>query len=84
MPWAICLPCPSICRVGDASRLDDLPPLAAVVSCFGLQQMPQPAQVLAHWTRALSPGRLPACGELAGWGADGLAGLCLLCWAAPL
>ena len=50
--------------MGDASRLDELAPLAAVVSCFGLQQMPQQAQVLAHWTRALSPGQLPACNEL--------------------
>lgn len=43
-------------RVGDASCLDDLAPLCAVVSVFGLQQMPAPAQVLANWTRALSPG----------------------------
>ncbi|PRW39171.1 Methyltransferase type 11 [Chlorella sorokiniana] len=43
-------------RVGDASRLDDLAPLAGVVSVFGLQQMPQPAAVLANWTRALAPG----------------------------
>ena len=44
------------CRVGDASRLDELAPLAGVVSVFGLQQMPQPAAVLANWTRALAPG----------------------------
>ncbi|PSC67659.1 methyltransferase type 11 isoform A [Micractinium conductrix] len=43
-------------RQGDASRLEGLPPLAAVVSVFGLQQMPAPAQVLAAWTRALAPG----------------------------
>ena len=66
-------PLPSACparprRVGDASRLAELAPLAAVVSCFGLQQMPQPAQVLAHWTRALRPGQLPACAELGGVG----------------
>lgn len=43
-------------RVGDACRLDDLAPLAGVLSVFGLQQMPQPAEVLASWTRALHPG----------------------------
>ncbi|KAI7837870.1 hypothetical protein COHA_008357 [Chlorella ohadii] len=43
-------------RVGDASRLDKLAPLAGVVSVFGLQQMPQPAAVLANWTQALAPG----------------------------
>ena len=59
------------CRVGDASRLDDLAPLAAVVSCFGLQQMQQPAEVLANWTRALEPGaRGAVC--VCGWGWGGL------------
>lgn len=47
---------PAACRVGDASRLDKLAPLAGVVSVFGLQQMPQPAAVLANWTQALAPG----------------------------
>lgn len=40
----------------DATDLSSLGPLAGVVSCFGLQQMPRPASVLASWTRALSPG----------------------------
>lgn len=43
-------------RVGDASRLDELGPLAGVLSVFGLQQMPAPAQVLANWAAALQPG----------------------------
>ncbi|KAL4427344.1 hypothetical protein ABPG77_003253 [Micractinium sp. CCAP 211/92] len=43
-------------RAGDASRLDELGPLAGVLSVFGLQQMPAPAQVLANWAAALQPG----------------------------
>ena len=44
-------------EVGDATAVDPaLLPLACVFSCFGLQQMPEPAQVLAAWTRALAPG----------------------------
>lgn len=43
-------------RAGDASRLDELGPLAGVLSMFGLQQMPAPAQVLANWAAALQPG----------------------------
>lgn len=43
-------------RVGDASRLDELGPLAGVLSVFGLQQMPAPVQVLANWAAALQPG----------------------------
>jgi ubiquinone/menaquinone biosynthesis C-methylase UbiE len=43
--------------VGDASSPPaGLAPLAGVFSCFGLQQMPEPARVLANWTRALQPG----------------------------
>ena len=44
-------------RVADASRMPpDLQQLAGVVSVFGLQQMPAPADVLAAWAQALQPG----------------------------
>eukprot|EP00887_Chlorella_sp_A99_P002454 scaffold10.g2454.t1 len=33
-----------------------LQPVGAIVSCFGLQQMPNQAAVLAAWTRLLMPG----------------------------
>lgn len=64
-------------RVGDASRLDELAPLAGVVSVFGLQQMPQPSAVLANWTRALAPGELLRGSR--GWGRE-LALWCMLGW----
>eukprot|EP00291_Cryptomonas_curvata_P021430 CAMPEP_0172166158 /NCGR_PEP_ID=MMETSP1050-20130122/8824_1 /TAXON_ID=233186 /ORGANISM="Cryptomonas curvata, Strain CCAP979/52" /LENGTH=256 /DNA_ID=CAMNT_0012836733 /DNA_START=100 /DNA_END=871 /DNA_ORIENTATION=+ len=42
--------------VGDATSVPaHLKPLSAVFSCFVLQQMPRPAEVLAGWTRALGP-----------------------------
>jgi trans-aconitate methyltransferase len=42
--------------VGDATSVPArLKPLSAVYSCFVLQQMPRPAEVLAAWTRALTP-----------------------------
>ena len=51
--------------VGDATSVPTrLEPLSAVFSCFVLQQMPRPAEVLAVWTRALKP--------------DGV--LCVCCW----
>lgn len=43
-------------RVGDATVIPpDLHPISAVFSCFVLQQMPRPEEVLASWTRALAP-----------------------------
>ncbi len=33
-------------------------PMAGIVSCFGLQQMPDPPESLACWVRALAPGGL--------------------------
>ena len=46
--------------VGDAAELDPaLLPAAALLSCFGLQQLapsPGPARALAAWVRGLSPG----------------------------
>ncbi|KAK9802740.1 hypothetical protein WJX73_005781 [Symbiochloris irregularis] len=43
--------------VGDASILADQPgTVAGILSCFTLQQIPQPASVLANWYRALAPG----------------------------
>ncbi len=43
---------------GDAATLDDrwTGACAAVVSVFGLQQLPDPAQALRSWTAALRPG----------------------------
>ncbi|KAK9917767.1 hypothetical protein WJX75_007976 [Coccomyxa subellipsoidea] len=44
-------------RVGDACQVpQDLQPLAGIFSCFGLQQMPEPKQVLGSWISALAPG----------------------------
>ena len=52
-------------RQADCSCLDgDLTELAGIVSVFGLQQMPEPAAVLANWARALRPGALRRAG---GW-----------------
>ena len=50
-------------RVGDATAVPaDLRPLAGVFSCFGLQQMPQPPEVLRAWLAALAPdGILALC-----------------------
>ena len=43
--------------VGDASGVPDAcRPAAGIFSCFSLQQMPQPAAVLARWAAALAPG----------------------------
>lgn len=44
-------------EVGDASEVP-LPhgSAAGIVSCFTLQQIPQPASVLAKWVDALMPG----------------------------
>ncbi len=43
--------------VADASAVPGAcTPAAVVFSCFSLQQMPQPATVLAAWARALAPG----------------------------
>lgn len=51
--------------VADASSLEGT--WSGVVSCFGLQQLPDPAEALRTWCRALSPGgRLVA----AVWTAD--------------
>lgn len=50
-------------RVGDASDLSAVPPgrlTAAILSVFGLQQMPAPAEVLAAWWRQLAPGGVAA------------------------
>ncbi|BDA48867.1 probable demethylmenaquinone methyltransferase at N-terminal half [Coccomyxa sp. Obi] len=44
-------------RVGDACQVpQDLHPVAGIFSCFGLQQMPEPKQVLGNWISALAPG----------------------------
>ena len=50
-------------RVGDATVVPaDLRPLAGVFSCFGLQQMPRPQEVLCAWLAALAPdGVLAVC-----------------------
>lgn len=43
-------------QAADASRLAASHGGAAgVLSCFGLQQMPEPHAVLAGWVRALAP-----------------------------
>ncbi|EIE18140.1 hypothetical protein COCSUDRAFT_60514 [Coccomyxa subellipsoidea C-169] len=48
-------------RVGDACHVpQDLQPLAGIFSCFGLQQMPEPQQVLGNWISALAPGGILA------------------------
>ena len=41
---------------GDASTLDGIGPCAAVVSVFGLQQLPEPDAAVASWVAALRPG----------------------------
>jgi SAM-dependent methyltransferase len=41
---------------GDASTLDGLGPCAAVVSVFGLQQLPEPDDAVRSWVTALRPG----------------------------
>ena len=51
--------------VADASSLEGA--WAGVVSCFGLQQLPDPAAALRAWCRALSPGGRLA---VAAWTAD--------------
>ena len=38
-------------------------PVAAIFSCFGLQQMPAPADVFAGWVQSLAPGGV-AVGEI--------------------
>lgn len=47
-----------VVRVGDASRLEPfgVESAAAIVSCFGLQQMPAPAEVIEAWAGRLTPG----------------------------
>jgi SAM-dependent methyltransferase len=40
----------------DASTLDGVGPCAAVVSVFGLQQLPEPDGAVASWVAALRPG----------------------------
>jgi len=43
--------------VGDATSVpEELSPIAAVFSCFTLQQMPNPKEVLSSWTESLVPG----------------------------
>ena len=43
-------------EAADASRLAATHGGAAgVLSCFGLQQMPEPQRVLADWVRTLAP-----------------------------
>jgi len=43
-------------EIGDASDVTSWGGCAAVLSCFGLQQMPEPALALEGWARALAPG----------------------------
>ncbi|MCS6901304.1 MAG: class I SAM-dependent methyltransferase, partial [Myxococcales bacterium] len=45
-------------RVADAMTTEGWPSCAAVVSLFGLQQMPDPPLALRRWTEALVPGGL--------------------------
>jgi SAM-dependent methyltransferase len=45
-------------EVGDATRTDGWGPCAAVVSVFGLQQMPDPPAAMTAWSEALTPGGL--------------------------
>lgn len=42
------------CQAADASLVEDWPPSAAVVSTFGLQQMPEPAVAVGAWMRSLA------------------------------
>jgi ubiquinone/menaquinone biosynthesis C-methylase UbiE len=59
-------------QVADAMTTEGWPPCAAVVSLFGLQQVPDPPLALRRWTEALAPGGLlsvvfwPAVAEEAG------------------
>ncbi|KAL4519150.1 hypothetical protein Ndes2526B_g00247 [Nannochloris sp. 'desiccata'] len=56
-------------KVGDASTVPTqelsppfTPPFSAIFSCFALQQLPNPREALAAWTKALAPGGiLVAC-----------------------
>ena len=53
-------------QTGDARTVPaELKPVAAIFCCFGLQQMPDPEQVVASWLQALTPGGvlvgMPAC-----------------------
>ena len=42
--------------IGDATSVPlRLQPVSGILSCFVLQQMPRPAQVVASWTRSLAP-----------------------------
>lgn len=46
-------------EVGDATSLAELArgrPVAGIYSCFGLQQMPKPAETLRGWAELLAPG----------------------------
>jgi trans-aconitate methyltransferase len=42
--------------IGDAAQTAGWPQAAALVSCFGLQQLPSPAEALEAWTASLAPG----------------------------
>ncbi len=47
----------AVLAVADASAVPGAcTPAAVLFSCFSLQQMPQPAAVLAAWAGALAPG----------------------------
>eukprot|EP00884_Botryococcus_braunii_P022392 jgi/Botrbrau1/8837/Bobra.0335s0024.1 len=47
--------------VGDACVVPtDLGPIAAIFSCFGLQQLPHPPEVLAQWVQGLEDGGIVA------------------------
>ena len=53
-------------EAADATRLPASHDGAAgMLSCFGLQQMPEPHAVLADWVRALAPRALEHCHESA-------------------
>jgi SAM-dependent methyltransferase len=43
-------------RVGDAADTQSWGQPSALLSCFGLQQLPAPADALAAWTSSLAPG----------------------------
>ena len=48
-------------QTGDARLVPPkMKPVAAIFSCFGLQQMPAPAEVYAGWLKSLTPGGLLA------------------------